>query len=243
MLVDYNTRSFFSTKTIKCAFVATLFTISIRNIQARPSESEVMQQLSSIIEYRSQETLNKHAETIFKTIINILGYNANLGAGESTSHATKDNSTGDKREKLLNLLEKFLRKQKNPNIIYSDGTGMTPLHHAALLGRPKVIELLLKYDADYTIKDDAGHTALWYADPVTHAEELKNMEPKYSLLVPFIGSVFSYSAYKYWLNHQECYELLKKAQNNTWKPLASAQKIQSLKKHAQLDESALFKIH
>ena len=116
---------------------------------------------------------------------------------------------------------------------------MTPLHHAALLGLPDVVKLLLVHKADYQAKDSEGRVALWYADPATHSEELKYQEPKYSLLIPFVGTAMAYSAYKYWLNHQLCYELLMKAENKNWEPAIDLNELRYIKKHVSSDEKKL----
>ena len=130
----------------------------------------------------------------------------------------------------LTLLTTCLDKGLNPNVIYQGPLALTPLHHAAFLGLPEVVTQLLNHKANYLAVDAKGKKAIWYADPVTHVEVLKDLEPKWSLIIPYVGTAMAYSAYVYWLHHQQCYELLKTAEDPYWRPETSLSELEVVKR-------------
>jgi hypothetical protein len=177
---------------------------------------------------------------IFKVVINVIGLNviglntqAEPGKKATTDHNASASANNDQAKHThttyLAFLTTCLNKGLNPNVIYQGSSTLTPLHHAAFLGEPEVVALLLAHKANYQAVDAKGKKAIWYADPVTHAEELKDLEPKWSLVIPFIGTAMAYSAYVYWLHHQQCYELLKVAEDPYWHTAASLKELDAFK--------------
>jgi uncharacterized protein len=60
----------------------------------------------------------------------------------------------------LEVIEELLKKGANPNIQSKRFSGETPLHKAALNGVKDAVEMLLRYGADPTIRNDKGETPL-----------------------------------------------------------------------------------
>lgn len=69
----------------------------------------------------------------------------------------------------------MLRYGADPNL-RSDEEGMTPLHVAANLGRPRLVEMLLKAGADMDVEDGEGKIAVEYAIEEGHFEVVKVMQ-------------------------------------------------------------------
>ncbi|XP_062560694.1 uncharacterized protein LOC134224989 [Armigeres subalbatus] len=69
----------------------------------------------------------------------------------------------------------MLRHGADPNL-RSDEEGMTPLHVAANLGRPRLVEMLLKAGADMDLRDADSKLAVEYAIEEGHFEVVKVMQ-------------------------------------------------------------------
>lgn len=54
---------------------------------------------------------------------------------------------------------------RNPRLVHSRerSRGLTPLHVAAAYGRLRIVQILLKHEADANAKDNVGSTPLFYA--------------------------------------------------------------------------------
>jgi hypothetical protein len=226
---------------LKKSLLVVVCAIGLTTAQATTIEDAEQQQLT-ILQKSVRSTTNlshlsaDQTEAIFKVIINVIGLNtqAEHGKKAATDHKSQANADNDHikhiRIAYINFLTECLDKGLNPNVIYKGTAALTPLHHAAFLGEPEVVALLLAHKANYQAIDAKGKKAIWYADPVTHAEELKDLEPKWSLVIPFVGTSMAYGAYVYWLHHQQCYELLKTAEDSYWQPEASLGELAAVKR-------------
>lgn len=76
-----------------------------------------------------------------------------------------DKSDAESAAILAVLLEKADPNKRDKR---GKSEGLTALMMAASQGKIKSVEVLLKYYADPNLKDDSGHTALWYAQQSTN---------------------------------------------------------------------------
>jgi len=212
--------------------------IGFTTAQATTIEDAEQQQLT-VLQKSVRSTTNlsnlsaDQTEAIFKVVINVIGLNTQAEHGKK-SITDRKNADNDQikhiRAAYINFLTECLDKGLNPNVIYKGGAALTPLHHAAFLGEPEVIAQLLAHKANHQAVDAKGKKAIWYANPATHAEELKDLEPKWSLVIPYVGTAMAYSAYLYWLRHQQCYELLRTAEDPYWHPEVSQRELSNIKR-------------
>ena len=75
----------------------------------------------------------------------------------------------DKNILHLNATEQLLKTINYPTF-QADSAGYTPLHVACMHGDPELVQLLLSYQADTTVKSPLGHTALIIAELLGHRE-------------------------------------------------------------------------
>lgn len=238
-LMDFISNCLYISRKIKIGAIAVVLAGLMLPLCA-DQKTDIYYQLNNLVESSPQKACGSHAETVVKTIINILGDNINYVYRNASQNETASTENYEQQNTLFfPLLEKCLKKGLNPNLVYTDGTKMTPLHHAAFLGLAEVVKLLLAHGADYKAVDGKGHAARWYADPATHAEMSKDLQPKYSLIIPFLGTAFAYGAYMYWLDHQLCYELLMRAENHDWKPVITIDELMRIKKDVHSDQKKL----
>jgi hypothetical protein len=222
---------------LKKSLLFVVCAIGLTTAQATTIEDAEQQQLT-ILQKSVRATTNlshlsaDQTEAFFKVIINVIGLNTQAERGKKSvtdSKSANNDQVKHIRAAYINFLTECLDKGLNPNVIYK-GTALTPLHHAAFLGEPEVIAQLLAHKANYQAVDAKGKKAIWYADPVTHVEELKDLEPKWSLVIPYVGTAMAYSAYIYWLHHQQCYELLRTAEDPYWQPEVSQRELGTIKR-------------
>ena len=71
--------------------------------------------------------------------------------------------------KYLKDIEAFLRTINYPTF-HAVSAGYTPLHVACMHGDPELVQLLITYQADTTVKSPLGHTALIIAELLGHRE-------------------------------------------------------------------------
>ena len=84
---------------------------------------------------------------------------------------------GDEIILHLNATEQLLKT--NYSTFHADSAGYTPLHVACMHGDPELVQLLLSYQADTTVKSPLGHTARMIAALLRHREvaDLINQTP------------------------------------------------------------------
>ena len=84
----------------------------------------------------------------------------------------------DKNILHLKNTEQLLKTINYPTF-HADSAGYTPLHVACMHGDPELVQLLLSYQADTTVKSPLGHTALIIAELLGHREvvDLMNQTP------------------------------------------------------------------
>ena len=76
--------------------------------------------------------------------------------------------------KYLKDTEAFLKTINYPTF-HADSAGYTPLHVACMHGDPELVQLLLSYQADTTVKSPLGHMALIIAELLGHKKVINLM--------------------------------------------------------------------
>ena len=106
--------------------------------------------------------------TIVKMLLQAMA-NPNIPKVKHYDHVTPDYLLVQDDEKYLKDTEAFLKTINYPTF-HADSAGYTPLHVACMHGDPELVQLLITYQADTTVKSPLGHTALIIAELLGHRE-------------------------------------------------------------------------
>ena len=82
---------------------------------------------------------------------------------------------------ILHLYNTEQLLKTNYPTFHADSAGYTPLHVACMHGDPELVQLLLSYQADTTVKSPLGHTALVIAELLGHREVVDLMNQTLTL--------------------------------------------------------------
>jgi ankyrin repeat protein len=94
--------------------------------------------------------------SIAKMSLTLIRAGADVNAADSDGETVLLGATGN----ALEVIEELLKKGANPNIQSKRFSGETPLHKAAFNGLKDEVEILLRYGADSTIRNNKGQTPL-----------------------------------------------------------------------------------